>query len=484
MNMNVNTNDENAYKEDIMLETILDEWVKEVKEKVGGFGQELKTHGDFSHLEGVLGAMVSELVDKLLQTVLAEVLADKEFLGILKQVGSSLGLRFRGYREVSVYVYTGSRIRVKSAYFVSRGRKQGRKRRGPNGRGKHLGLDVLGFIQRGSCRFVSEIVKLALLCPSFEVAREVLSERGMVLNVKTIRRFCRGLGQRGLAERGEISLEGRDPVAGHTLVIGVDGGRVRERTPKRGRKKQGQTRRGYHTDWREPKLLTVYVQDAQGKMVKTVAPIHDATLGNDEAVFALLETYLRELDLASIERIVFTGDGAPWIWTQVEQLNSRLGLSPDRVFQVIDYAHATQNLYEIVELAGPRHRKRLFRTWKALLFNGNIEGLGQAIRKVFSGTKLTQGLKKWKGYFQKNAQRMQYEFFRNQSLPCGSGHVESAIRRVINLRLKAPGTFWTRDMAECFLFLRSQLLSGRWTLFMKNVRRKFARLLNPDLAFV
>jgi hypothetical protein len=35
--------------------------------------------------------------------------------------------------------------------------------------------------------------------------------------------------------------------------------------------------------------------------------------------------------------------------------------------------------------------------------------------------------------------------------------VESAIRRVINLRLKAPGTFWTAAMGECFLFLRHQI---------------------------
>ena len=56
---------------------------------------------------------------------------------------------------------------------------------------------------------------------------------------------------------------------------------------------------------------------------------------------------------------------------------------------------------------------------------------------------------------------MQYEGFEQPGLPCGSGSVESAIRRVINLRLKALGTFWTPAMAECVLFLRAQLLSGR-----------------------
>jgi len=74
---------------------------------------------------------------------------------------------------------------------------------------------------------------------------------------------------------------------------------------------------------------------------------------------------------------------------------------------------------------------------------------------------------------------MQYECFREANIPCGSGCVESAIRRVINLRLKVPGTFWTRRMAECFLFLRSQLLSGRWDIFMHNVACLTRQLMEP-----
>jgi hypothetical protein len=467
-----------------MLETTVDEWAQEVKDKLEGFVQALRTDGDFSHLEGVIQEMVTPLVNTLLQAVLDTVLTTEGFLVTLKPFGASLGLRFKGYRDVSVYVYTGARLRVKSPYFVSTGKKRGRKKPGPTGRGKHLGLELLGFIERGSRQFVSELVKLALLCPSFQVAREVLCERDMILDVKTIRRFCRALGQRGLEQRGANSVEAKEQVCGHTMVIGVDGGRIRERRPKRGKKKPGQRRQGYHTDWREPKLVTVYLHDATGKLVKTVAPIHDATLGNNETVFALLETYLRHVELNAIERIVFTGDGAPGIWTQVDQLIVRLGVCPERVFQVIDYAHATQNLYEIVELAGSKHRSRLFRRWKTRLFQGDIEGLGKAIRQMFCGAKLHHALKKWKTYFLTNARRMQYQFFRDHALPCGSGHVESAIRRVINLRLKAPGTFWTRDMAEWFLFLRSQLISGRWKIFMQNVSRKIARLLNPTVVFV
>ena len=70
--------------------------------------------------------------------------------------------------------------------------------------------------------------------------------------------------------------------------------------------------------------------------------------------------------------------------------------------------------------------------------------------------------------------------FQRQGLPCGSGSVESAIRRVINLRLKAPGTFWTPAMAECFLFLRSQLLSGRWEIMLANLTAETAKQVRSD----
>jgi hypothetical protein len=75
------------------------------------------------------------------------------------------------------------------------------------------------------------------------------------------------------------------------------------------------------------------------------------------------------------------------------------------------------------------------------------------------------------------AQRMQYLQFRDPHLPCGSGPGESAIRRVIHLRLNAPGTFWTRPMAECILFLRAQLLCGRWDILLANLTGKIAQMM-------
>ena len=45
-------------------------------------------------------------------------------------------------------------------------------------------------------------------------------------------------------------------------------------------------------------------------------------------------------------------------------------------------------------------------------------------------------------YFINHSGRMKYACLKERHLPIGSGQVESAVRRVINLRFKAPGSFW------------------------------------------
>jgi len=263
-------------------------------------------------------------------------------------------------------------------------------------------------------------------------------------------------------------------------VVGIDGGRLRERVPKRGRRKKGQKRQGYTGEWHEPKVFTLYLLDADGAIVKTFPPLHDATMEDHTAVFALLERYLSALSLHELARIVFCGDGASWIWSDVEALCAKMGLEKHcPIYQVLDYTHAQQYLQTLIDLVAPTVRKKqnVDKHWRDLLWAGDIQGLRQEIDRLLQGRKRKSALKKWTSYFEGNAKRLQYNVFQSAHIPCGSGCVESAIRRIINLRLKSAGSFWTRPMAEAFLFLRSQLLSGRWNFFLKNVVRQAARAL-------
>jgi hypothetical protein len=451
-----------------------------VKERIETLSEEMAQTLDFAKFEQEVAELMRQMSTLISAIALTEQLASAAFLEQLKELGARKGMRFREYRTVTIYFATGKTARIPTPYFTKAKAKRGRKKRGPNGRGSHLGLEVLGLSGRSSAVLVSEVVKMAVLCPSFEVAQAMLAGRGIALDIATMRRFCRQLADQGIRLRGPVSLDGHEDLTGYTVVIGIDGGRLRERCPNRGRKKQGHKRQGYRGEWREPKLFTIYLVDQAGETVDAFSPLQDATLGDHKAMFTLLEQYLSALPLADADRVVFCGDGAPWIWSGVEALCQRLGLSdPGVSFQVLDYTHAKQNLHDILELVAKRvkTKEKLETKWHALLWNGDIQGLHAEICRVLTGRKQRAALKKWKNYFEENAKRMQYQAFKTAGLPCGSGCVESAVRRIINLRLKSAGTFWKREMAECFLFLRAQLLSGRWLIFLRNVTRQLARAL-------
>ncbi len=335
----------------------------------------------------------------------------------------------------------------------------------------------MGFVGLYSPYIVQEIVSTSLSCPSFSVASEVLKGRAINLCVSTIEKICINMAKVGMESRGKISLSGTEDLSGSTLVVGVDGGRLRIRKTKRGKKKKGAKQQGYYTDWREPKLLTIYLLDNKGEKVSSFKPIYDATMENDAGIFTLIEEYLSQLPLSELKNIVFCGDGAPWIWNRAEILFTELSDFKVNFYQVLDYTHAKQALKTLWDLLpkkmSDKQKNRLWKQWKNELWNGNIDKLKELIKKYLSKRHQKKGLKKWKDYFKKNEKRMQYSKFKKAGIICGSGCVESAIRRVINLRLKAPGCFWKIENAEYFLFLRAQFISGRFSIFMNNLRQRF-----------
>ena len=65
-------------------------------------------------------------------------------------------------------------------------------------------------------------------------------------------------------------------------------------------------------------------------------------------------------------------------------------------------------------------------------------------------------------YFERNAERMRYAWFREQGLFVGSGVVEAGCKTVIGARLKRSGMFWTVRSANAILALRCCRLSGKF----------------------
>ena len=59
-----------------------------------------------------------------------------------------------------------------------------------------------------------------------------------------------------------------------------------------------------------------------------------------------------------------------------------------------------------------------------------------------------------RNYFLKNRHRFAYTTMGGLGLPRGSGAVESAIRRVINLRIKDASIYWLPESVDAILLLR------------------------------
>jgi hypothetical protein len=57
---------------------------------------------------------------------------------------------------------------------------------------------------------------------------------------------------------------------------------------------------------------------------------------------------------------------------------------------------------------------------------------------------------------------MTYDKLKVLNLPIGSGAIESAIRRVLNQRIKGPAIYWKEESAQAIILLRSYFKAGRW----------------------
>jgi hypothetical protein len=113
---------------------------------------------------------------------------------------------------------------------------------------------------------------------------------------------------------------------GASILICVDGGRCRERRPKRGKRKKGQKRQGYHSEWFEPKILSISQFDENGKKLKNIAPIIDGSCGTIDDFFDLLKQHLLQINLDEASNIIFCADNGPGIWTRTEKLIKDLDL--------------------------------------------------------------------------------------------------------------------------------------------------------------
>jgi hypothetical protein len=212
---------------------------------------------------------------------------------------------------------------------------------------------------------------------------------------------------------------------------------------------------------REVKLACLFTQtsrDAADRPVRDPgSSTYLASFDPSEPFGALVAAEARRRGAERIRQLVVLGDGATWIW---KLATTRF---PEAT-QIVDLYHAREHLHDLADhlafiLADPAAwlAERL-----ADLDAGDIDAIVAAARAYpLVGTKATE-LDTKIGYFQTNAVRMRYAYFRDLGMFVGSGTVEAGCKTIIGARMKQSGMRWTVHGADAISHLRCQDASGRW----------------------
>ena len=180
---------------------------------------------------------------------------------------------------------------------------------------------------------------------------------------------------------------------------------------------------------------------------------------------SLSGSFLKTANFRCRSSVLFVADGAAWIWRRIPKLIATLELKAEQVQELIDFWHAVEYLGKIADsekLNGAK-RKYWLTIQKRRLLHGEIGSVVIELETLLTGRR-TKNQKTWLNYFRTHGlihRRMDYSTSRSHQMPIGSGAIESAIRRVINLRVKSNSTYWLRRNAETMIRLRAWLKAGR-----------------------
>lgn len=421
------------------------------------FSQEWCTillEGNFYDFEKQLHKAIFSLYDKICDELINFVSLTSEFVTIQKKAAEKSGLKKLEFRPALVQLRTGIKVKYESLYAKTTPKDYTGSR--------HLsslvwqtGLSCSPMYKSLSCLF-------SVLCPSFDVSKSLLNYQDIAANSDRIRQVSLSLADDCLENRSTIQLAPEETLAGKRVIIAMDGGRTRTRIYKEG--KVGRAEK-FETKWIEPKLFVITTCDEQGKINKETKPIYDCTYGDDET-FELLASYLRNLEIDKAESVQFLADGAPWIWNRVKPTLLSLGVEETKIIETLDCYHAMEHLHEMKVYFEKEEQDTYLKKLKGALWQGDFGEITALIKEGITDVNLEE-FNPFK-YFRKQQNRIDYQLFKSNNRPCGSGIIESGIRRIINLRFKSPSTFWYPENAEKLIFMRGVALSGRWDIMMKN----------------
>ena len=210
-------------------------------------------------------------------------------------------------------------------------------------KGLYPELTFLGVVAHHTPLAASEIAQLTTALSSLAEAVRILAQRGRNIDIKILRNLTYFFANKARSAQQTLPPSCAEHAIGKRCAVSVDGGRIRIRTNKKG-KKTPKNRSRFNADWREPKLLHIWMLEADGSIFREFCPWIDGTLSGADAIFMLLRYYLSALQVTKASQILFIADGASWIWNRIPALIESLGIDQQKVYQIVDFFHAVEHL--------------------------------------------------------------------------------------------------------------------------------------------
>jgi hypothetical protein len=443
-----------------------------------------KSPGEFVDIEQQVHLAFKQMADEMVAGLLAQATKPPEFTESSKKkvmANAKVKLRSGETRPLLLRLLGGMIIYATTLYCSPAKRNKDKdtgksKGRGREGSGLYPELGVLGIQEGKTPALIREVGREVALMP-YELARQGLAARGLDVDIKELYAIAKYAGEAALAYRRrelELFRLGKLPAAdgkGKRLGAMIDGGRTKIRTntcKQIGRGQAKKQKRRFQTDWREVKQIIIFEMDEWGRMIPGTLAFLDGTFGGPNEIMELLAMRLHQMGASQAEVVAFRTDGAHWMWGRLDWVIQKLGLKPEQVSKGLDFCHGVHHVSLALAgiLSDKKPREAKYKELRDRLKDGGWDGVVAELQRLAEEAKVATDSSVWTAiaYLARHGDEghLDYAAYKREGLPLGSGAIESAIRRVINLRLKGNGIFWEEENAEAMLVLRGLVLSGRW----------------------
>lgn len=415
-----------------------------------------------------IGSIVTEQLSKLkLFSPTAQQAEEsvEEFVEVWRELGCSIvQAQLQKQLEHVEATHQGARQKRSKRYQTPVGTIVLKRRVYGSCGGECLGAQGLGLPADGWFMGVKELSCALGVSNEFGNANRLLGRwSGVTVSEKTLANHVEGYGAQLIDAEASSELEAVCPVVTSVsaaatpqperpvFYIGADG----IHTPMR----QGQTR--------EAKVRVMFWHKDHLRLCKTRAmvrqPEYVATLEGLEAFREQLNRCYAQSVKGKAHQVVFLGDGAAWIWLMASLL------FPDCI-QILDFFHVSEYLWEVARnaFAEQAEQRQWVEAQQDALKQSQWQAVVQAAERLPPAcAPLRESVERLVSYLTNNRTRIDYRTYLQKGLMIGSGVVESANRRIVTMRLKQSGMFWSRAGAEAVMRLRACYLSSsqKWQDF-------------------